>query len=51
MFAEGFGEQERNQGADPGDWRSDALAAAQFPDSVYPNGVDWAGAFEPVFAP
>jgi len=43
--------QEKNQGADPGDWRSDAMANAVFLESVYPNGADWNGAFDFVFIP
>lgn len=48
---EGFADQEPNQGVDPGDWRSDALQGATYLDSVYPNGVDWTGAFEHEFQP
>lgn len=48
---EGFADQEPNQGADPGDWRSDALQGAVYLDTVYPNGVDWTDAFEHEFQP
>jgi len=51
IFANGFGGQEANQGADPGDWRSEALLFAKPLDSVYPNGVDWTGAFDFSFTP
>jgi len=46
VFEDGFADQEKNQGEDPLDWRSDALAQATFLDSVYPNGSDWEGAFD-----
>jgi hypothetical protein len=51
VFVDGFADQEKNQGSDPLDWRSAALAAATYLDSVYPNGVDWSGAFEQSFTP
>ncbi|MDJ0780611.1 MAG: hypothetical protein QNJ22_01505 [Desulfosarcinaceae bacterium] len=51
VFSDGFAGQEPNQGSDPLDWRSDALANATSLESVYPNGIDWEGAFEMVFAP
>jgi len=51
IFADGFGGQEANQGADPGDWRSEALLLAQPLTSVYPNGVDWSDAFAFNFSP
>lgn len=51
VFTDGFADQEPNQGADPMDWRSDALAAPAYIESVYPNGVDWSGAFDMVFSP
>ena len=37
---------ERNQGSDPGDWRSTALASPDYLTSVYPDGSDWNGAFD-----
>jgi hypothetical protein len=46
VFVDGFADQEKNQGEDPMDWRSDALTQAVFLDSVYPNGTDWDGAFD-----
>jgi len=51
IFADGFAEQEHNQGMDPGDWRSVALQSAVYLDTVYPNGVDWTGAFDFSFTP
>jgi hypothetical protein len=51
VFADGFAEQEPNQGADPGDWRSNAIAMPTYLDTVYPNGVDWSGAFDYEFTP
>ncbi len=51
VFADGFAEQEKNQGTDPQDWRSQALENAQYLDSVYPNGLNWEGAFDLVFTP
>ena len=51
VFVDGFADQERNQGSDPMDWRSAALAGASYLDSVYPNGIDWSGAFEQSFTP
>ncbi len=51
VFVDGFADQEQNQGTDPMDWRSDALADAVFLDSVYPNGQNWEGAFDQVFDP
>ena len=51
VFVDGFADQERNQGSDPMDWRSTALAGASYLDSVYPNGLNWSGAFEQSFTP
>ncbi len=51
IFDDGFADQEPNQGSDPGDWRSNAIAGATYLPSVYPNGINWQGAFEPVFTP
>lgn len=48
---EGFDGQEKNQGADPMDWRSAALQSASYLTTVYPNGEDWTGAFEQIFTP
>lgn len=43
--------QEPNFGTDPMDWRSMAIASPEYLDSVYPNGVDWTGAFDFTFTP
>ena len=51
IFANGFADQEPNQGVDPNDWRSAALQEFDFLETVYPNGVDWSGAFEYEFTP
>lgn len=51
VIDDGFAGQEPNQGTDPGDWRSAALASPMYLDTVYPNGVDWTGAFDWVFTP
>jgi len=52
VFADGFAEQEPNQGADPQDWRSNAITNPEYLGSVYPDGfADWTGVFEPVFTP
>ena len=51
VFADGFAGQEKNQGSDPADWRSDALQNATYLDSVYPNGMNWDGAFELTLTP
>jgi len=51
VFVDGFADQERNQGSDPMDWRSNALAGASYLESVYPNGLNWSGAFEQSFTP
>jgi hypothetical protein len=50
-FINGFAGQEANQGTLPQDWRSTAINSAQFLNSVYPNGVDWNGAFDFSFTP
>ncbi len=50
-FTGGFAGQEENQGADPLDWRSTAISTADYLTTVYPNGVDWTGAFEHSFTP
>lgn len=51
VFVDGFADQERNQGSDPMDWRSAALADASYLGSVYPNGLNWSGAFEQNYSP
>ncbi|MCP4387391.1 MAG: hypothetical protein GY802_03785, partial [Gammaproteobacteria bacterium] len=51
VFVDGFADQEKNQGSDPMDWRSTALAGANYLESVYPNGINWSGAFEQRFTP
>lgn len=51
VFADGFSDQEMNQGTDPMDWRSTALENADYLSSVYPDGISWAGAFEQTFTP
>ena len=51
IFADGFAGHEKNQGSDPLDWRSTAIANPDYLSTVYPNGVSWDGAFEPVFTP
>jgi len=51
VFEDGFADQEPNQGSDPGDWRSTAIANPTYLPSIYPNGVDWTGAFDFSFAP
>jgi hypothetical protein len=52
---DGFDDQEKNQGADPMDWRSTAintaLQSASYLTTVYPNGEDWTGAFDQTFIP
>lgn len=45
------GLQEQNEGEDPKDWRSDAIANPVYLDSIYPNGVNWEGAFNFDFVP
>ncbi len=49
IYRDGFASHEPNQGADPMDWRTTAVASPVYLNSVYPNGVDWTGAFDPVF--
>lgn len=49
IFVDGFAGQEPNQGSDPGDWRSNAMANPDYLKTVYPNGSNWEGAFEQVF--
>lgn len=51
VFADGFADQEQNQGTDPMDWRSDALTNADYLASVFPNGINWDGAFDQTFTP
>jgi hypothetical protein len=51
VFADGFADQEPNQGIDPMDWRSDAIATPVYLNSIYPNGFDWSGAFDYAFTP
>jgi len=51
VFIDGFAGQEKNQGADPGDWRSAATANPVYLDTIYPNGQNWDGAFDFVFDP
>jgi hypothetical protein len=48
---DGFTGQEPNQGADPVDWRSTAIANPTVLASIYPNGTDWTGAFDFAFTP
>lgn len=49
IFRDGFAGQEPNQGTDPMDWRTTAVATPDPLLSVYPNGMNWDGAFDPVF--
>jgi hypothetical protein len=51
VFQDGFAGQEPNQGSDPLDWRSTAIASPDYLTTVYPNGVSWDGAFDPSFTP
>ena len=51
VFVDGFSDQEKNQGTDPMDWRSMALDNAAYLTSVFPNGMNWDGAFEQSFTP
>ncbi len=51
VFVDGFAEQEPNQGADPGDWRSTAIANPVYLETIYPNGQNWDGAFDFIFNP
>jgi len=46
VFEKDFAGQEPNQGADPEDWRSSAIANPSYLESVFPNGSDWVGAFD-----
>ena len=50
-FINGFAGQEANQGVEPLDWRNTAINSAQYLQSVYPNGIDWTGAFDFSFVP
>jgi len=50
-FADGFAYQEKNQGSDPLDWRSEVLSQPTYLDSVYPNGSSWDGAFDYSYLP
>ena len=45
-FINEFPGLEANQGTEPQDWRSAAIGSADYLNSVYPNGVDWTGAFD-----
>lgn len=52
IYDVGFAEQEQNQGSDPKDWRSMAIATPDYLTSVYPDGsMDWTGVFEMVYTP
>ena len=51
VFVDGFSDQEKNQGADPLDWRSSALDNADYLTSIFPNGINWDGAFDQSFTP
>lgn len=51
VYRDGFFSHEKNQGSDPMDWRSTALATPNYLTSVYPNGADWFGAFAYSFTP
>jgi hypothetical protein len=51
IYDDGFAEQEQNQGEDPNDWRSMAIAEPDYLPSVYPNSENWNGAFDMVFIP
>lgn len=50
-FINEFPGLEANQGTEPQDWRSMAIGSAVYMNSVYPNGVDWTGAFDFSFIP
>ena len=50
-FIGGFAGQEQNQGTNPLDWRSIELDNAEYLTTVFPNGIDWTGAFEHSFTP
>ena len=43
--------QEPNMGSEPTDWRAAAIATPDYLTSVYPNGMDWSGAFDFSFTP
>jgi hypothetical protein len=43
--------QEPNFGSDPMDWRSAGIENPVYLESIYPNGVDWTGAFDFSFTP
>ncbi|VAW92047.1 hypothetical protein MNBD_GAMMA22-2320 [hydrothermal vent metagenome] len=51
IFQEGLFSHEQNQGIDPMDWRTTALATPSYLNSIYPNGADWFGAFDYSFTP
>ncbi|MBU2864278.1 hypothetical protein KO489_10515 [Reinekea forsetii] len=51
VVEDGFANQEQNQGANPMDWRSTELMAPVYLDTVFPNGLNWDGAFDQVFYP
>lgn len=51
IFKDGFVDQEQNQGSDPMDWRSTAITNPAYLTTVYPNGTDWTGAFDPSYTP
>lgn len=50
-FIDSFAGHEQNQGTDPMDWRSTALATPDYLETVFPNGTDWTGAFDFSFTP
>lgn len=50
-FINEFPGLEANQGTEPQDWRSAAIGSAVYLNSVYPNGVNWTGAFDFNFTP
>jgi len=51
IVADGFAGQQPNQGADPLDWRSDAIANPVYLE-VYPAGfADWVGVLSPYLLP
>jgi hypothetical protein len=51
IFTDGFAGQEPNQGSDPLDWRSAAIASPEYLTTVFPNGMDWSRAFDTSFIP
>lgn len=51
IFRDGFADQEQNQGADPQDWRTSAIATPDYLTTVYPNGSNWDGAFDLSYTP